>query len=123
MAIKFTKHKYNASLSNEYFKISVSNVYESSVGSETYATQCDKIKRLLNGERNLRPIFSNSNGESLFTINDKGMFILNGGEYGPPFGSNITITCDYESNKTEIDNFMKFMLTCENEDDDDDYID
>jgi hypothetical protein len=112
MSVWFVNEGGSAELTGDNFTITVWNCYESSYPGETYETQCDKINRLLAGERDLTATFSNCDGESEFTIDSDGIFRLTGGRADPPFGSSMSIFCDYESNKEELDKFMRYMLTC-----------
>jgi len=89
--------------------MSVLAIYESSYKDETNETQKNKVDRLLNGEKGIVCTYSNCNGTSEFSINDD-TFTLSGGADGPVFGSSVEIRCPYSANKSEIDNFMKFML-------------
>jgi hypothetical protein len=101
---------------DENFEICVFNYYTNSYPGETADTQHEKIRRMLAGERGLRAMFSNCDGESQFEINDEGVFILQGGQFGPTFGHTVRIICDYESNKEELDKFLNFMLKGEDDD-------
>lgn len=118
MSVWFVNESGSGKLTSDNFSITVWNIYENSYPGETYETQCDKINRLLAGERDLTATFSNYNGESQFTIDSEGTFSLTGGRADPPFGSSMSILCDYESNKEELDKFMRYMLTCYNNDSD-----
>ena len=120
MAVKFVKCGGYAELRGDNFEMSVYGYYNNSYPGETYQTQYDRINRLLAGERDLTATFSNCNGESQFTINSSGTFELTGGQADPPFGSRIRIFCNYDDNKEELDKFMRYMLTCVDESDDED---
>jgi hypothetical protein len=90
-------------------KIYVTNTYNNNVGGETEEMQADKVRRLLAGERGLRAVYSNRNGESDVSIYGD-FFELGGGEYGPTFGHRISIRVSYSENKAAIDAFLAFML-------------
>ena len=129
MSVYFVNNGDNAELRGDTFSISVLNDYCGAYEGETYKMQCDKINRLLSGERellsgksNLYVSFEGRDGESRFTIDSSGTFRLTGGSEGPPFGGRVSIFCDYESNKEELDKFMRYMLRCfdnDSEDNDD----
>ena len=90
--------------------VDVSNAFNDHDGGETAEMQSEKVRRLLAGERGLRPMYSNCNGESELTISADGVFSLQGGQYGPAFGDTVSIKASYADNKVAIDEFMAFLL-------------
>lgn len=91
-------------------EILIYNRFDNGFEGETRETQLNRIHNMLNG-KNDRAIFSNCNGTSEFRINfDLDTFLLNGGSFGPSFGSHCSIKCSYSKNKLEINKFLNFML-------------
>ena len=84
------------------FSILVTNCYDKPATGDQIETQYDKVRRLLTGERNLTPVFLIYGAPLEFTIDNSGQFRL--------VGADTKIYFDYESNKEELDKYMRFML-------------
>lgn len=98
----------NISVSNE-FQLNEEDEEDSPINSKD--DTFNKLRLLLNGEPAGSVNFYSNNGESLFSLDfTKDNFFLMGGEYGPSFGSCVTLNCSYSKNKETIDKFMKFLL-------------
>lgn len=79
----------------------------------------DNINKLLNGEKNLKVKMTTLGGITEFTITTENIFQLSYCSHCGDLTNTVKITFNYTENKSVIDDFLKYMASSDDDEEDD----